>query len=339
MSAQASHERFTLSKPKSVPYVNNGFVWQVIAALPTPLIMVNHLNLISYINKQAERLFGIPHDEAVGMPWSSVVKLHESCGRAVTLQPNEMRTLSHLPDSSGWWLVKTATGREIPVQLSVALTDDPDGHYKYGVAIVFHDLSEIRRLVEHLLHQCSHDPLTGLVNRTEFAVRLARAIESARSGQKAHALLFMDLDNFKYVNDRFGHQYGDALLQTIAGRFRSIVRDRDTLARYGGDEFLLLLEHCDIDHAVETARLLQLAIRDAPVFCSGNAINSNVSIGIVAVQQHSPPAETLITQADAACYVAKKKMQTHIRVYDQGDTEMAYMLANTRTMVEPNEIH
>jgi diguanylate cyclase (GGDEF)-like protein/PAS domain S-box-containing protein len=339
VSAQAIHERFTLSKPKSVPYVNNGFVWQVIATLPTPLIMVNHLNLITYMNKQAERFFGMSHDDAVGKPWSHVVYLHESGGRPIALQPNEMRNATHLPDSTGWWLVKSTNGREIPVQLSVALIDDPDAHEKYGIAVIFHELSEMRHLVEHLLHQCSHDPLTGLVNRSEFETRLARAVESAVSGQKSHALLFMDLDNFKRVNDQFGHQYGDALLQTIAGRFRSIVRDRDTLARFGGDEFLLLLEHCDIGHAVETARLLQLSIRDAPVFCSGKAINSDVSIGIVPIQQHSPSPETLIAQADAACYVAKRKLQTHIRVYDHGDAEMAFALANTRNMAETNEIH
>ena len=321
---------------KTPPYASDSLIRQAMLSLPAPLVLVNQDNLVSYMNPEAERLFGITLDHILGHGWSDLVSLQDQSGEPVKLSPMEMKQSTRLPDHQSWWLVKSRQDRVLPVQLSVAPLDDPLTQEQYGLAVVFYELGDIQQLVERLLHQCSHDYLTGLVNRSVFESRLIRAVESAVAGRNSHALMFMDLDNFKMINDRYGHKAGDALLQNIARVFRSIVRERDTLARLGGDEFTLLLEHCDLSHAIKTGDLLRLALQESPLYWQGEVIKTSISIGIVMIDQYSPSPNILFGQADAACYMAKKKLWKHIHVYKQGDAENIF--SSTRTGQNLNSI-
>ncbi len=297
---------------------------QAMGALPTPLIMLNQHYEISYINQEAEHFWNIPLDKARGCHWAQIVTLSDQAGRPVSLPSTPVTETLRLPDTKGWWHVKMSNSLEIPVQLSVAPITVSDNQSQSGYVVVFHEFGEMKQLVERLLHRCSHDPLTGLVNRPEFETRLTRAVAGAISEQHTHALLFMDLDDFKLVNDQYGHKTGDALLKNMAARFRALVRDRDTLARFGGDEFLLLMEHCSVEHAVKTARLLRLVLHKTPYSWGGDVIALDVSIGIAIIDRNSPTLDMLIAQADAACYVAKKHSMDHIRIYQHGDFEYVF---------------
>ena len=127
-------------------------------------------------------------------------------------------------------------GTEYGIQDSAAPIRDKAGH-SLGIVLVFHDVSEQRRLTKEVNFRASHDALTGLVNRAEFEIRLKHALITAREEEDGHALLFIDLDQFKLVNDACGHSVGDQLLRQVATIFQNVIRSRDTLARLGGDEF------------------------------------------------------------------------------------------------------
>jgi GGDEF domain-containing protein len=131
-------------------------------------------------------------------------------------------------------------GRECPIRYSHAPIRNHEGRV-LGMIVVFHDISQIRAMAQQLLWQASHDALTGLVNRREFERRLTELIDTARKGEREHALMFMDLDNFKAVNDTCGHTAGDELLRQLTSVMLSRMRGSDTLARLGGDEFAGLL--------------------------------------------------------------------------------------------------
>lgn len=201
------------------------------------------------------------------------------------------------------------------ISTTKAPTFDADGKVT-GVVGVSRDISERRGLEEQLAHQAFHDALTSLPNRMLFANRLEHALErSARSGAPL-AVLFIDLDGFKVVNDRFGHDLGDLLLQTIAGRLQACARTGDTVARLGGDEFILLLEDADAGTALGAARRIAARL-DAPLVLGGRLITVTASIGIACKSSPLDQAEELLKNADVAMYVAKRRGRAQCALYDR----------------------
>ncbi|VAW82906.1 diguanylate cyclase/phosphodiesterase (GGDEF & EAL domains) with PAS/PAC sensor(s) [hydrothermal vent metagenome] len=175
-----------------------------------------------------------------------------------------------------------------------------------------------RRKAEEALHYMAyHDALTDLVNRSEFERRLGHALLSAREARQTHALLYLDLDQFKVINDTCGHAAGDELLRQIALILSSRLRDRDTLARLGGDEFAVLLESCPLDHAEEIGDVLRLAIRDFRFSWKGKQFSVGVSVGLVAIDADSGSLADVMSYADAACYSAKDNGRNQLQVYKQ----------------------
>jgi len=174
------------------------------------------------------------------------------------------------------------------------------------VVVVFHDITEQQNERMILEHQASHDPLTGLVNRREFERRLDRAVETARQQQKEHVLLYMDLDNFKSVNDASGHQAGDVLLRRVAKKMGSIMRERDTLARLGGDEFAVLLEHCTKEVALRIGSEISDVVCREKFSWDGRQFVIGISIGMVEVNSSCANSDAAMDAADGACYLAKQ---------------------------------
>jgi diguanylate cyclase (GGDEF)-like protein len=165
--------------------------------------------------------------------------------------------------------------------------------------------------------------LTGLVNRREFERRAELLLATIRKGKDEHALCFIDLDQFKVVNDTCGHVAGDEMLRQLTSVLQSTVRQSDTLARLGGDEFGILMEHCSLAHAQRVAASIQKAIQDYQFLWEGHSFKVGVSIGLVAMTRATPNLTELMMDADAACYIAKEMGRNRIHVYHTKDSEVA----------------
>jgi len=184
------------------------------------------------------------------------------------------------------------------------------------------DVTQARLLSTQLAHQASHDELTGLVNRRGFEQRLARAMESVQSGRGQYALCYLDLDRFKVVNDSCGHAAGDELLRQLSGVLQNKVRGRDTVARFGGDEFALLLENCSLDEARPIAETLRSAIEAFEFIWIDQRFRLGASIGIVMLRTDTTLVE-LMRAADSACYTAKELGRNRVHVYEPDDEEQS----------------
>lgn len=181
---------------------------------------------------------------------------------------------------------------------------------------------KIDRATARLIYQASHDALTGLINRREFEQRLERTLLSALQQGREHALCYMDLDQFKVINDSCGHAAGDELLRQLALLLKGNLRERDTLARLGGDEFALLLENCGIPDALEVADTFRAEVQRFRFKWGDRIFSVGMSVGMVAINADSGTAASLMSAADAACYVAKDRGRNQIHLYESRDSDL-----------------
>ena len=181
---------------------------------------------------------------------------------------------------------------------------------------------KIDRATARLVYQASHDALTGLINRREFEQRLERTLLSALQQGREHALCYMDLDQFKVINDSCGHAAGDELLRQLALLLKGNLRERDTLARLGGDEFALLLENCSIQDALEVADTFRAEVQRFRFKWGDRIFSVGMSVGMVAINSDSGTAASLMSAADAACYVAKDRGRNQIHLYESRDSDL-----------------
>lgn len=188
---------------------------------------------------------------------------------------------------------------------------------------VTQDITERKQIEEKLSHQASHDALTGLINRREFEQRTNRLLSTIQKDRTRHAMCFLDLDQFKVINDTCGHVAGDELLRQLAKLLRSTVRKRDTLARLGGDEFGVLMEHCTIDQAHRVTDEILAAINEYQFSWEGEIFRIGVSIGLIAITEATGNFTDLFKQADVACYLAKELGRNRIHIYHPDDAELA----------------
>lgn len=197
-----------------------------------------------------------------------------------------------------------------------------------GIALLFSLLvariaiKQVSAKNRQLAYQASHDPLTGLINRQEFECRVERSIQQARAQAATHALLYLDLDQFKVVNDTCGHAAGDELLQQLSKLLLSSVRTRDTLGRLGGDEFGMLLENCPLDKAVEIANNLLKKIDAFHFTWSDNTFTLGISIGVVPVDRSTADIGCAMSAADSACYIAKESGRNQVQIAHLGDRRL-----------------
>lgn len=185
------------------------------------------------------------------------------------------------------------------------------------------DITERKRSEDQLHFLARHDPLTGLVNRREFEHRLDIALSEAHREGIRHSVLFMDLDQFKLVNDTCGHIAGDELLRQVTLQIQQQMRSGDTLARMGGDEFGVLLERCSGSNAMHVANKIRTSIQDFRFVWDNKIFTLGVSIGLVAISEQVDSVKALLSLADAACYAAKDAGRNRVHEYDPSDTELA----------------
>jgi diguanylate cyclase (GGDEF)-like protein len=212
-------------------------------------------------------------------------------------------------------------GNELYIESTAAPIRDATGTVTGG-ALVFHDVTESRELNRRLSYAASHDILTELVNRTEFENRLGRSLKSARALETSYAVLYIDLEQFKFVNDACGHSAGDQLLKQIGALLKSKIRWRDTLARLGGDEFGVLLESCSMDEAVRTAETLREVINEFRFSWDDRAFRLGASIGVVPITQATDDVAALLTAADSACAAAKDAGRNRVYSYQENDIDL-----------------
>jgi diguanylate cyclase (GGDEF)-like protein/PAS domain S-box-containing protein len=184
------------------------------------------------------------------------------------------------------------------------------------------DITEAYRLSQELSYQASHDPLTGQINRRGFEHRLQQLLDSARKDQVEHALLYIDLDQFKLINDTCGHLAGDELLRQISEVLRHLVRRGDTLARVGGDEFGILLERCSLHEAMRIAHTVRKNVEEFRFVWDEHSFAIGVSIGLIAVTDSSESIDVVLKEADAACYAAKDEGRNRVHLYAQDDAAL-----------------
>jgi diguanylate cyclase (GGDEF)-like protein/PAS domain S-box-containing protein len=280
------------------------------------VITTDSAGRIDYMNPVAESLTGWENREAQGQLIGSVLTVVDETTREASESPIArcLREGQMLGLTEHTVLVNRR-GQEIAIQDSAAPIRDRAGNL-IGAVMVFHDVSKERRLHRALHYQASHDALTGLINRREFENRLTVAVESVRQDANCrYALLYLDLDQFKLVNDTCGHPAGDQLLKKITGVLQSRVRIGDTLARLGGDEFGILLQGCALDQALRVAETLRQAIRDYRFIWQDGAMAVGASVGIVEITRDTPTVASVMSAADVACYSAKDQGRNRVQLY------------------------
>ncbi|MGI8739917.1 MAG: diguanylate cyclase domain-containing protein [Gammaproteobacteria bacterium] len=287
ISARAEREQFALIAEKERYRTT-------LASISEAVIATNDAGHVEYLNGVAEQYTGWSNEEAQGKPLARVFNVLDASTRKPLGNVAKIAMVDGRTAGVGTHrqLLRRG-GEEFPVEAVAAPLHGPDGNAIVGVVVSFRDVSSQRRLSEKLSYQANHDALTGLVNRREFERRLRRLIESFDASQ-SHALLYLDLDQFKLINDTCGHSAGDEMLRQVTAILHTQLRARDTLARLGGDEFGVLLEHCPLEEALRVANDLRRAVHDFRFVSKGRYFTLGLSVGLVSVTESDGSLEAVL---------------------------------------------
>ncbi|KQV54234.1 MULTISPECIES: EAL domain-containing protein [unclassified Duganella] len=257
---------------------------------------------VSYSNRNAEQMLGMSGADMLGRPLDEVCRLEGEGGALHVL---------------------AGDGELLPVDLSEASIHAPDGT-AIGQVIVLHDASEARRHAAQLSYQATHDELTDIMNRREFERRLRELLAALRQGGGGeHAVLYLDLDRFKIINDTSGHAAGDELIKQVSQLLQATLRERDIVGRLGGDEFGIMLTQCSHEDALRVAEKVRKAVVDLHFAWGVRSYRIGVSIGLVLLDSRSSSLKEVMKSADAACYMAKEKGRNRIHLYSDDDAELS----------------
>jgi diguanylate cyclase (GGDEF)-like protein/PAS domain S-box-containing protein len=260
---------------------------------------------VTYLNPIAEEMTGWTLEEAKGRPILEVFRILNESTRKLAPNPVDV-VLAHgtVCGIANHTIVVSKTGQEYAIEDSAAPIVDVDG-ITIGVVLVFHDVSQAKRMAEKMSYLAEHDFLTDLPNRLLLTDRITQALSAAKRKNSRIAILYLDIDHFKKINDTLGHEVGDQLLKLVSHKFKSCIRDMDTISRQGGDEFVILLS--EFDSPVAPADIAQKLLKEAnATFQVGlHELNISASIGIAMYPEDGENADVLMRNADAAMYYAK----------------------------------
>ncbi len=294
-----------------------------LASIGDAVITADAEGRVEYLNPVAESLLGVQSTQVIGRPFRDLCHITHEAQRTRPLDlVGECVLRDALVDLNDQHVLERIDGAELLVDASAAPLRDSDGSIT-GVVLVLHDVTQQRRIAQQVSYQATHDALTGLINRFEFERRLTRLLGTLGEEPGPHALAYLDLDQFKVVNDTCGHAAGDQLLRQLAARLHEWMRKRDTMARLGGDEFGLLLEDCPPDQARRIANAIVQSVRDYRFTWEGKTFTIGVSIGLVTVDHTSGSSAAVMSAADAACYAAKERGRNRVHAYHPDDAELA----------------
>jgi diguanylate cyclase (GGDEF)-like protein/PAS domain S-box-containing protein len=294
-----------------------------LASIADAVITTDVRGRVEYLNPVAETLTGWRTHEARGLALHTVACLRDETTQEIPpdLIARVLREGRAVKESAKLLLIRQ-DGGEIAVNESASPIRDRTGAIT-GVVTVFHDVSQERQYAAKLSYHASHDSLTGLINRREFERRLEAAIKSANDLGRCHAVMYLDLDQFKVVNDTCGHASGDELMRQVSVLLQQLLREGDTLARLGGDEFGVLLENCAEEHALRIADQLRQTIAEFHFVWHNRSFTIGASIGLINLGDGMLTLSEVMRAADAACYMAKEKGRNRVQVYRPDDHELS----------------
>jgi diguanylate cyclase (GGDEF)-like protein/PAS domain S-box-containing protein len=281
------------------------------------VITTNNQNCVTYMNPIAEEMTGVDLSQCSGKPLERVFRALDQ----KTNQPieNINRHWQQRKRSDEMHSVRLGSNQD--VAYSMAAIKDA-GSQVIGSVVVLRDATRILALTRKLTYFASHDALTDTLNRREFERCLNLALKSATQQKITHVLLYIDIDQFKVINDSCGHHAGDELLQRISDLLSKNIRSGDVLARLGGDEFAILLQRCNLSHAETIAEKLRRTTHAARFSWENQIFEVSISIGAVEIDKDSENASVVLSAADMACYTAKDLGKDRIHVYRKTDAEL-----------------
>ncbi len=303
-------------------FAEKDFAQTALQSIGDAVITTDTNGNVNYLNPNAEHMTGWSAQESVGLPLSQIFAIiHEATGETA-----ESPVTRVLADGAALHSLESAIliakhGAKYSIDYSAAPIRVKDGTIS-GVVLVFHDVTEARAQNNKISYQASHDALTGLWNRSEFESMATRLLHSAKVMQMHHALMYLDLDQFKIVNDTCGHLAGDQLLCQLSNLLLSQTRKSDMLARLGGDEFGILLDSCPPERAKQIAQHLVDIVKAFRFEWEGKLFSVGVSIGLIFITDQTRDLQSLLSGADTACYIAKDKGRNRVQVFEPQDEEV-----------------
>ncbi len=283
------------------------------------VITTNDKGIVEYLNPIAERLTGWSSSEAKGLPLNKVFNIINESSRKASPNPVDICLMENrIVGLANHTILISRDGNEYGIEDSASPIRNNEGK-TFGVVLVFHDVTFQRQMANEMTYRATHDGLTGLINRGEFEHRLERLLMNNTSGNVQHALMVIDLDQFKVVNDTCGHAAGDKLLKEVTQIITNCIRTSDTLARIGGDEFAIILEKCDAEPAMRIAQLVCKHVDEYRFKVEEKRFRIGTSIGLVIIDNHWSSLEALIQAADSACYAAKEGGRNRVHLYYDAD--------------------
>ncbi len=278
---------------------------------------------VTYLNPIAETMTGWRTEQATGLPLATVFQIvNEMTGEVAPNLVEQVLQGQRMAGLTENAMLVQRGGMQFPIEDSASPIRDQQGAI-LGVVLVFHDVTQARRMAAEMSFQATHDALTGLTNRREFERHVELALQTGHLQHKEHTLLYLDLDQFKIVNDTCGHVAGDELLRQLTALLQDKLRKSDTFARLGGDEFGVLLESCPTEPAKTIAEKLRQTVEDFHFVWLDKAFPVGVSIGLVTFSDGGVLLADVLRMADAACYAAKENGRNRIQVYMAEDEELA----------------
>jgi diguanylate cyclase (GGDEF)-like protein/PAS domain S-box-containing protein len=280
------------------------FCTSALRAIGDGVVTIDLQGRIVSMNPVASHLTGWRESETSGRLVSEIVRFADPQGNSVDVLSPTITICSLRRRDSHVVLVEGTVTPLLDAQ-----------ERKLGSVVIFRNVTAARRMTNELKYHANHDSLTGLDNRRSFESRLRRAVANADEQQCRHALICIDLDRFKSVNDAAGHVAGDELLRRLAVLLRRQLRDHDTVARLGGDEFAILLEDCTFEHALHVAEKIRVAVAAFSFDWQGHAFRVGASLGLVTFNDGAASASELLKRADETCYRAKDHGRDQVAVY------------------------
>jgi diguanylate cyclase (GGDEF)-like protein/PAS domain S-box-containing protein len=323
-------------------YAEKELAQVTLASIGDGVLATDAEGLVKYLNPAAEKLTGWERSEALGAPLTAVFRIAGQSG-----EPEDVGgpLRGCLEGGQGFRLAERITlerrdGRRYAVESTCAPIRASNGQI-LGAVLVFQDVSDQRLMALQLAHQATHDELTGLLNRQAFDGHLQRALDEARSHATTHALCYLDLDQFKVVNDTCGHLAGDELLCRVTALLQESMADTDLVARLGGDEFGVLLSRCTLEEAERRVGAFHQALRHFRFAWRDKTFAVGASIGLVPITREFRAVAHLLSAADHACYAAKENGRNRVQVYQEDDAtfvrrqgEMNWVVRIQRTLEE-----
>lgn len=274
---------------------------------------------IVFLNPAGEKLLDSTSKNVSGKKFNQVFNIvEESTGEAIDDPLQKCFATGETVRLPEHFSLIVQTGLVVSIEASIAPMKSEIGDLM-GAVIVIQDVSYNRRLTKQLSYQASHDLLTGLYNRRKFEEYLEEILINVREEDRHHSLFYLDLDNFKIVNDTCGHVAGDELLKQLPSLFHDILRTGDVVARLGGDEFGVILENCGLKQAVSIADKIRQKIKAYRFVWDDRTFEIGVSIGVIAINSDNAEMSQVLSSADVACYAAKDSGRNRVHVYEPSD--------------------